>query len=108
MEWISEGKAFKGLLDTGVGFSAQHRWPLAWPLDTTTTDLQGVSSLSHPSISVKLLTWRAEGHFGRFSPEVFLNTPINLWRCDGLQDMKALPFSKLCLMLLVPLYPKLT
>lgn len=60
MEWISEGKAFKGLLDTGVGVSAQHRWPLAWLLDATTTDLQGVSSVSHPSISVKLLTWKAD------------------------------------------------
>lgn len=86
------GKSFQGLLDTGADvscISAQH-WPSNWPMQSTSTNLQGIgqSNLNSPKQSSNLLLWQDEdGHKGSFQPYIIPGLPVNLWGRDVMSNM---------------------
>lgn len=86
--WL-DGKQFQGLLDTGADATviASKYWPMAWPLDTTATHLQGIGQTQETLQSSKLLTWEdKEGNTGTIQPFMVPGLPVNLWGRDILKQ----------------------
>lgn len=90
------GKAFKGILDTGADVSclAVEHWPRAWPAQETTTELKGIGQTQSPKQSSNLLSWEDEdGHRGVFQPYIVPGLPVNLWGRDVMNNMGVYLFS---------------
>lgn len=86
---IIQGKQFKGILDTGADTSiiSSSYWPKNWPVNKSSTTLQGLGYESQPNVSAQRLKWQDdEGNTGEFIPYV-LPLPVNLWGRDVLQSM---------------------
>lgn len=85
-----DGKDFQGLLDTGADvscISAQH-WPSSWPMQSTSTSLQGIGQSHAPQQSSNLLSWQDDdGHQGTFQPYIIPGLPVNLWGRDIMSNM---------------------
>lgn len=84
------GKSFQGLLDTGADVSciSDRHWPLNWPVQDTSTNLQGIGQSHSPCQSSDLLSWQDEdGHEGTFQPYIVPGLPVNLWGRDIMSNM---------------------
>lgn len=87
-----EGRAFQGLLYTGVDTSVVSftHWPKTWPFQESDTDLKGVGTAHAPLKNSRFLTWRdQEGHSGVVRPFIFPHILVNLCGRDILDGMGA-------------------
>lgn len=91
------GKAFRGILDTGADVSviSLDYWPKNWPVTVAVTELQGIGQTNSPLRSTLPLKWRDdEGHSGEIQPYVLPKIPANLWGRDILQQMGVMMFTQ--------------
>lgn len=85
-----DGKAFRGLVDTGadVTIIKHSDWSATWPLTPTLTNLTGIGQSQNPQQSSKVLKWKdKEGNTGNIQPYVIPGLPINLWGRDLLSQL---------------------
>lgn len=88
-----DGKSFEGLLDSGADSTvlSQEHWPSSWPLQPSSTHLQGIGQSHNTLQSSKILTWSdGEGNSGQIQPFVVPGLPVNLWGRDILAQMGAI------------------
>lgn len=84
-----EGKAIKGLLDTGADRSciAAKDWPSSWPVQRTWSTFVGLGSANNVVQSSKLLQWVCEQKVGNFQPYIISSLPFSLWGRDIMEEM---------------------
>lgn len=84
-----EGKAFRGLMDTGADRTCicASDWPNAWPIKKTGSSLLGLGSASGVMQSTRQLKWTHEGKKGIIQPYVLPSLPFTLRGRDLLDSM---------------------
>lgn len=87
----TQGKKFKGLLDTGaeVSIISSQEWPVSWQVQEPNINIVGVGRASCLRQSVCILPcFRPEGQKGFLQPYV-ADIPVNLWGRDLLTQWEA-------------------
>nr|XP_012422423.1 PREDICTED: endogenous retrovirus group K member 19 Pro protein-like [Odobenus rosmarus divergens] len=87
------GRTFSGLVDSGANTSviASQPWPNTWPTQATSSSVEGIGFVMAEEIRQSSVPLKCEGPDeleGIIQPFI-LNTPINLWGRNLLQQWGA-------------------